>query len=625
MIDAELPDDVSALKTFCLKLLAQQNELETKCKDAMQKLGDQKSGAGAPVTDTIPSSIRPGSGKDTIYCDKQTAHLAYLRARVNMLEIGIKERETFHRKNITDMSKQHSDQIQSILRRSYETERAFQEMSARATDYPTDVDSEIPFKELDDRCKLSEKLKALVEKENSDLRADVYKLRGALQEEVLKKLEEKRVSRDEKDESEGFVIFIETDGHEKRIKGATPDKLIERLLDPLSFDNKYLQAFMLTFPSFISSRGLMDLIAMKHREFMALKSKMEDKGYQTPIILRFVNTIKTWIEGYWSDFQDDPTLVADVNALLDTIKDEKLNSIVKSVLTRKLTNEDQIHQVVKTTPPKPILPKQLMKRYSPEGPGSSTGQKQRSGDVDIKLNIMDIDPLELARQLTLIEAELFVNIKPREFLDMAWMKDNKEVKSPNITRMVHWSNHCIQWLATEILSVKENLKLRAQVFERVISLGYQLEKLNNFNGVREVLAAIESSAIYRLKKTKVAIGTKFMKQLDDLLRVASSEHNYKNLRARVHSANPPIIPFPGIYQSDLVFLSTCNKNILDGGLVNFHKFQKEAGYILEFQTYQKTPYNFEVIVEIQDLIKTFKVFTEEEAYANSLLCEPRAG
>ncbi|KAJ3240011.1 hypothetical protein HDU78_002538 [Chytriomyces hyalinus] len=617
----ELPNDVAELRLNCSNLAVQNEELVLKCQQLMKQLENQRK----PVQEIISPAKQYESSKGQPFSDKQAATIAYLRARVNMLEIGIKERESFHRKNLTDMAKQHSEQIQSILKRSYETERAFQDACARATEYPSEGEGEEKFKELDDRCKLSEKLKALVEKENSDLRADVYKLRGALQEEVLKKLEEKRISRDEKDESEGLIIFIETDGSEKRIKGATPDKLIERLLDPLSFDNKYLQAFMLTFPSFISSRGLMDLIAMKHREFMALKSKMEDKGYQTPIILRFVNAIKTWLEGYWSDFQDDPSLVGDINALLDTIKDEKLNSIVKSVLTRKLTNEDQTHQVVKATPPKAIIPKPLLKRYSPDAQTSQVGVKQKVGDTDIKLSILDIDPLELARQLTLIEAELFVNIKPREFLDMAWMKDNKDVKSPNITKMVQWSNHCIQWIASEILSVKDNMKLRAQVFERIISLGHQLEKLNNFNGVREVLAAIESSAIYRLKKTKGIIGTKFMKQLDDLLRVASSEHNYKNLRARVHSANPPIIPFPGVYQSDLVFLSTCNKNILDGGLVNFHKFQKEAGYILEFQTYQKTPYNFEVVAEIQDMIKNYKVFSEEEAYSNSLICEPRAG
>ena len=38
--------------------------------------------------------------------------------------------------------------------------------------------------------------------------------------------------RDEKDESTGDVIFLEGEGPKKRIKGATAEKLIERLTDP---------------------------------------------------------------------------------------------------------------------------------------------------------------------------------------------------------------------------------------------------------------------------------------------------------------------------------------------------------------------------------------------------------
>lgn len=168
---------------------------------------------------------------------------------------------------------------------------------------------------------------------------------------------------------------------------------------------------------------------------------------------------------------------------------------------------------------------------------------------------MDIDPLELARQLTLVEADLFVNIKSREFIDLAWMKNDKTQRAPNIVRMTQWSNHVVQWLVTEIVNARESTKARAQCMEKIILLGQNLEKLQNFNGVKEVVAALQSSAVYRLKKTKQLVGGKLMKTQEDLIKLTSSELNYKIFRGRIQSSTPPLIPFPGLYQGDLVRLS----------------------------------------------------------------------
>ncbi len=67
----------------------------------------------------------------------------------------------------------------------------------------------------------------------------------------------------------------------------------------------------------------------------------------------------------------------------------------------------------------------------------------------------------------------------------------------------------INWLISEIVSVKESHKARAQLIEKIILLGQALEKLNNYNGVKEIQAAMQSSSVYRLKKTKeVRVATK---------------------------------------------------------------------------------------------------------------------
>jgi hypothetical protein len=99
--------------------------------------------------------------------------------------------------------------------------------------------------------------------------------------------------------------------------------------------------------------------------------------------------------------------------------------------------------------------------------------------------------------------------------------------------------------------------------------------------------------------------------------------NFKNLRAKIHTAEPPLIPFPGLYQSDLVFLESLGKDKLEGDLINFQKFQKISSYVIELQTYQRQPYHLAPVPEIQAMIRTYEGFDEEIAYAMSLVCEPR--
>lgn len=62
-----------------------------------------------------------------------------------------------------------------------------------------------------------------------------------------------------------------------------------------------------------------------------------------------------------------------------------------------------------------------------------------------------------------------------------------------------------RWIVSEIVTVKDSIKSRALIYERVVSVAQNLEKMNNLNGVKEVLAALQSSSVYRLKKTREVV------------------------------------------------------------------------------------------------------------------------
>lgn len=56
-----------------------------------------------------------------------------------------------------------------------------------------------------------------------------------------------------------------------------------------------------------------------------------------------------------------------------------------------------------------------------------------------KLKFMDIDPLELARQLTIMDGRLFAKITPQECLGKAWPKEYGS-EAANISAMIDMSN-----------------------------------------------------------------------------------------------------------------------------------------------------------------------------------------
>ncbi|KAI9355434.1 ras guanine nucleotide exchange factor domain-containing protein [Zopfochytrium polystomum] len=677
----DMPSDAKVLKRFIVESLSSYYSLRDRCKEVVRQLVEEKHIAlcknrileqSLGITDKETSERFVDQlqyWQDEL--ERQASTIAYLRVRVNISENALKQQEDQYRKHLVELTRHHNEQLQGILQRNEETEKSllnyqqtraaeiaeqirlreelasFRGKSDGSADSKNSSEATVSLwsqvqslqkqvgelsrtcLQTEEKYKYSENVRAILERENTEMRAEMGKLRRQAQEEVMKQMQENRTRQNLKDESAGHVIYLDSDG--RRLKGATPAKLIERLLDPMHVDNQFIQTFLLMFKSFTNASDVFDAIVRSHRELMKEK-EADDSGFQHPGLLRIVNVLKIWIEGYWSDFVDEPGLLDGVHALIEATRDTTLAGILRNAITRK-QNEASPIPVDRTSAPRPILPKALSKLYLGDGspssspvPGDTGGNRlslsnmirPKLGSEDIRLKLTDIDPLELARQLTLIEVDMFSKLKGREFVDVAWMKQDKLVRAPNVLRMSQWSNRVVHWLISEIVSIKDSTRLRAQALERIISMAQHLERLNNFNGVKEVTAALQSSCVYRLRKTKESVGSKYLKIAEDLTSLVSSELNYKKFRARVQSSTLPLIPFPGLYQGDLVFLDTYSKNFIDGGLVNIQKYQKVANVILELQTFQKTPYNLEPVPEIQDYIRQYSVLTDEQAYAASL-------
>jgi hypothetical protein len=99
--------------------------------------------------------------------------------------------------------------------------------------------------------------------------------------------------------------------------------------------------------------------------------------------------------------------------------------------------------------------------------------------------------------------------------------------------------------------------------------------------------------------------------------------NFRELRKTIHTADPPLIPFPGLYEGDLLFLDTSAKTRLDDGTINFYKFYKMAMQLVEFRSFQQCHYKLNEIPSILSFLFNAEVMGEDEAYHRSLRMEPR--
>merc|ERR1712146_168540 len=92
----------------------------------------------------------------------------------------------------------------------------------------------------------------------------------------------------------------------------------------------------------------------------------------------------------------------------------------------------------------------------------------------------------------------------------------------------------------------------------------------------EIISGLQSAAVYRLKKTWAGVRNKNINKFEEFKELMSNRGSYKNFRDALHHAEPPAIPYLGVYLTDLTFIEDGNANEL-GELINFSKRRKIVG------------------------------------------------
>ena len=426
---------------------------------------------------------------------------------------------------------------------------------------------------------------------------------------------------------------------EGQITGGTLPALVERLTTHDSTpDAMFVSTFYLTFRLFVTPVKLAGALVERF-DYVS-----ESPHIAGPVRLRVYNVFKGWLESHWRDLSDHEAL-----EVIEPFAREKLSSVLPAAsmrlldLARKVSSTDGplvprlVSSMGKTStsisvyvPPDTPLPSPVMSKSQ-----FSTLKSWKMGGSSP--SILDFDPLELARQLTIKEMNIFCSIMPEELLASEWMKKTGS-NAVNVRAMSTLSTDLSNLVADTILQY-EDAKKRATMIKHWIKIAHRCMELHNYDSLMAIICSLNSSTIMRLERTWDFVSQKRKDILKVLQDIVEPTKNHAVLRQRLQEHVPPCLPFVGTYLTDLTFVDIGNPATkqLPGmsgedsiSVINFDKHSRTAKIIGELQRFQ-IPYRLTEVPELQEWLQAQIVRVRcsndqnniQQYYRKSLLLEPR--
>ena len=411
------------------------------------------------------------------------------------------------------------------------------------------------------------------------------------------------------------IVFAEPRTHLYDIRLATNEKLIEKLsIEPASDleqrHDMYVKIFFMTYRSMITSKFVLEKLWERYE---AAGIDPDEAETWNPPLSKIRNTICKvivfWVNNHYRDFGTDGSALKLLKEFIEKAKalpqfKGSLLGFLEKMVEKKLGKGTyksffEVADTVDNCPPS-ILP----------------SKDWRS------IIFGDLDELEIARQLTIGEHHIYAEIQPIELQDLAWSKDKLKFRAPNVLAMIERFNKYSTIFAT-LLVGEPRIKDRRRLIERFVRIGEHLLEMNSFNMLMAIMSGFGNSAVYRMKHTFASLPRKTLDTMETFQALLSSNGSYKMYRDRLANVTPPIIPFLGVYLTDLTFANDGNPGELRG-LTNFRKLQLEYDIIDQVLRYQKAAaYNFKMVPRMVSFLEALPKLDEQSLYSMSLQHEPR--
>jgi hypothetical protein len=373
-------------------------------------------------------------------------------------------------------------------------------------------------------------------------------------------------------------VVLQDDGDEKLVMAGTLRRLLTLLADQNVSDKDYIDIFLSTHLHFITSEELLSFLV----EHFMNPADSEDVGIKTLIQVRVVNVMKKWIRYHPYEFEGKPT-ERSLHSFIQHLeslgqKEAQLASILKdSWLKRDVKNAEAYE--FDEEPPKSLLPKRK---------------------DDVALSFLDFEPMEIARQLTLIHYDMFAQIRNPHLILAT--KEDKDPENP-VNIISTFSDRITRWCITEVVSA-DTVKRRALVLQNMIKLCHKLVDMRNYHGAMDIFLAVGHFLVARLKRTWKSLDRGASASWKHLLDLFSPSGGWRNLRKTIHQATPPLVIPPAIWLHDLLSIAENDPYWDDGKkLINFEKMRLFSTVFKNVYRCQVVPYNYAFVDAINMFLR----------------------
>ncbi|KAF8181221.1 ras guanine nucleotide exchange factor domain-containing protein [Mycena galopus ATCC 62051] len=384
-------------------------------------------------------------------------------------------------------------------------------------------------------------------------------------------------------------IVIDSDGS---VRAGTVSALVEHFTTQEQANGAFIKIFFRVFKSFTTTEKLFTLLVQRFSIQPPLKVTQAEyenwSKFKQDIQNSVLNMFESMVESEDMLEKDDVFILHRMAEFL-RVEEVARFPAAKEVL---MLIERAVGRLGKLTGAQLHHNENDIERGLPSPPLLSIPQSSQ------QLKLLDIEPPELARQLTIIESQLYQKIRPADWLRRG--QGQQPESKDNISIVIQTSNKIALWVAESVLS-NENSQSRARVVKQLINVANHCRILNNFSTMAAITAGLNTPPIRRLKRTWKQVNQRHLALFGACETIIDSNRSFSKYRSMMTSIVPPCVPFIGTYLSTLQFIWAGGPNHMLS-LVDLRKLQKASEVAAEMKRY-RVPFNFHVIPAIQAYIK----------------------